>query len=273
MRFFLLSFFCLLSSLGVTTFRLNVRSRTVDVAIGNRQRSCKLAATPSTTTPNYTVSSQPTTINGNEVPLPSYSPSKSSSTASRKYTRPGKVVVSSEETFRVPTVSTDTDPSQVIFSKRFDHSSSSGSNRIPGADGAAAGASYTSSAAINGPPFRSRDRYSPNNILGSIGGDSGRKPWKSRKDPMNIESVGIYPTNFYRNIAYDHLASNSLGAIEALPAMRFSKVVPCPLLDTPSHTLYHLPSHISAYRSFHTSFHVLSYTPSHPPSDPLTSTL
>ena len=253
----------------MTTFRLNLRSRThVDVAIGNRL-SYKLAATPSTTTPNYTASSQPSIVSGNEVPLPSYSPpSKSSSTASRKYTRPGKVAVSGEETFRMPTVSTDTDPSQVIFSKRFDHSSSSGGGgRIPGTDVGAA--SYTTSAGVNGPPFKSKDRYSSTNILSNIGGESGRKPWKSRKDPMNIESVGIYPTNFYRNIAYDHLASNSLGAIEALPAMRFSKVVPCPLPDKPSHILFHTFFHSTLYASCHTlsdtHFHTLynTHTQSH----------
>ena len=244
MRFFLLSLLGLLSSLGVTTFRLNVRRTLADVAVGNRQRSCKLADTPSTTTPNFTVSSSPSIINDNEVPLPSYSSSKSTatSTSSRKYTRPGKVAVSVEETLRTPAaVSMDTDPSQVIFSKRFDHSSSSsgsGSNRIPGGD--VAGSSYTTSSTIHGPPFKSSNRYTPTNVLGGMTGESGRKPWKSRKDPMNIESVGVYPTNFYRNVAYDHLAANSLGAIEALPAMRFSKVNLDLLSDTLSHTHLHI---------------------------------
>ena len=270
MRFFLLSLLGLLSSLGVTTFRLNVRRTLADVAVGNRQRSCKLADTPSTTTPNYTVSSSSSIINDNEVPLPSYSSSKSTatSTSSRKYTRPGKVAVSVEETLRTPAaVSMDTDPSQVIFSKRFDHSSSSsgssGSTRIPSGD--VAGSSYTTSSTIHGPPFKSSNRYTPTNVLGGMTGESGRKPWKSRKDPMNIESVGVYPTNFYRNVAYDHLAPNSLGAIEALPAMRFSKVNLDLLSDTLSHTLTY------PYRLLHISTLHRPLTSS--PSPPLTLSL
>lgn len=67
------------------------------------------------------------------------------------------------------------------------------------------------------------------NLNREVGGyqKSYVKPWKSRR-PFDAAAGGIettqdYPSNSYRSIVYDHLATSSLEAIEALPHVKLSK--------------------------------------------------
>ena len=95
--------------------------------------------------------------------------------------------------------------SNVIFSSDFDHGT-----RKPYSTG------ETYSTTTN-----SYKTTKTKNILSDL--STARKPWRSRKDTDVGDNQAVFPTNIYRNIAYDHIASSSLGGIEALPSLRFSK--------------------------------------------------
>jgi len=208
---------------GVHPFRPPPRPRWRPVGVPQRLGASTTSTTFGAAPQNFTSSSSG---GGVDVPLATFKappPKLPSANGGRKYTRPGKAH-GGAHSFSSSGNSGggggnsggngdgdggDGHPGQVIFSKRFEALGGGAGSDGTHAGGPSSGHGHGGSGTGGYPPGRRSKAHNPPtpNILASLT-EPGRRPWKSRKDPSNPDSVGVYPTNFYRNIAYDHLATS-----------------------------------------------------------------